>query len=288
MTAPAAVAAPAAVTAPPGRAGLPFLRMAAFVRRDWRIARSYRLQFVLDLATIPATLGMFFFLARLVDESNFSADADLSQGYFAYAAVGLVVLRMVQTALTSFSAKLRAEQMSGTFEALLSSPVSPSVVVLGSALFDLLRATIGGLATLAVASLFGLRLNLTLESVVGLVIGLPALLVSFAALGVVVAAFAAVFKQVTALLTLIIGALGLFSGAYFPTHLLPGPLRVVSEALPFTWGIDVLRGVLLRGELERGRLGLLVGFAVVALPVSLWMFRVAVDRARQRATLTQF
>jgi ABC-2 type transport system permease protein len=237
---------------------------------------------------VPLALALFFFLSELVDPSRLPDDADLSKGYFSYAAVGLVVLRMVQTALTSFTTKLRTEQVSGTFETLLASPVSPSAVVLGSAVFELLRALVGGALTLAVASLFGLRLELGVGSLVGLLVGLPALVVTFAAVGVLVAAFAVIVKQVTALIGLVTAALGLLAGAYFPIDLLPGPLRLVADLLPFTWGVDVLRAALLRGELATGRLVALVGFAVVSLPLSLWLFRRSVDRARRGGTLTQF
>ena len=260
----------------------------AFVRRDWKIARSYRLQFVLDLAVVPLALALFYFLAELVEPSRLPADADLSKGYFSYAAVGLVVLRMVQTALTSFAMKLRTEQTSGTFETLLASPVSPSAVVLGSATFELLRALIGGAVTLLVASLFGLHIELGVGSIVGLLVGLPALVVTFAAVGVLVASFAVVVKQVTALIGLVTATLGLLAGAYFPIELLPGPLRLVADLLPFTWGVDVLRAALLRGELATGRLMALVAFAAVSLPLSLWLFRLSVDRARRAGTLTQF
>lgn len=262
--------------------------VAAFVRRDWRIARSYRLQFLLDLASIPLALGLFYFLSRLVDPQALPADPDLRQGYFSFAAVGLVVFRMVQTALSSFTTKLRAEQTTGTFEALLASPVSPTVVVLGIAAFDLLRALAGGAVTLLVAVMLGLRLELSVGTLIGLGVGLPALLATFAAVGVLVAAFAAVFKQVNALLGLVTAALALLAGVYFPIEVLPGPLLAVADLLPFTWGVDVMRAALLRGDLAADRLALLVGFAATSLPLSLWLFRRSVDRARRQGTLAQF
>ncbi len=262
--------------------------LAAFVRRDWKIARTYRLQFLLEICAAPLALGMLYFLGRLVDQGRLPADGNFSQGYFAFAAVGLAVLGMAQRALTSFSARLRSEQTTGTFEALLSAPVSPSVVVLGSAAFDLLRATAGAAVTILVAVLFGLRLHLSPGTAVSVLIGLPALVATFAAVGVVVASFAVVFKQVTALLGMVTAVIALLAGVYFPVDLLPGPLQALGNLLPFTWGIDVLRTGLLQGEVAGGRLALLVGFAVVALPLALWLFRYAVDIARRQGTLTQF
>lgn len=262
--------------------------VAAFLRRDWKIARSYRFQFVLDLCVVPLSLALFYFLSRLVDPARLPDDVDLSQGYFSYVAVGLIVLRMLQTALTSFATKLATEQTTGTFETLLAAPVSSPMVVLGSTAFEILRALVAGIITLAVAGLFGLRIDLGVGSIVGLVVGLPALVITFAAVGVVLGAFAVVVKQITALLGLATAALGLLAGAYFPIELLPGPLRAVANVLPFTWGVDVLRAALLRGELAADRLALLSAFAVLSLPVALWLFGRAVDHARRRGTLSQF
>lgn len=264
------------------------ISLAAFLRRDWRIARSYRLQFVLDVAVAPLSLALFFFLSRLVDPSRLPDDADLAGGYFSYAALGVVVLRMLQTALTSFATKLSTEQTTGTFETLLAEPISSTTVVLGTASFELLRALVTGAVTLLVAAAFGLRFQLGIGSLVGLLIGLPALVATFAAVGVVIGAFAVIVKQVTALLGLATAAMGLLAGAYFPVELLPAPLRVVANLLPFTWGIDVLRAALLRGELAADRLALLAAFAVVSLPASLLLFRRSLDRARRAGTLGQF
>ncbi len=264
------------------------ISLAAFLLRDWRIARSYRLQFALDIAAVPVSLALFFFLSRLVDPGRLPNDADLAQGYFSYAAVGVVVLRMAHTALTSFATKLRTEQTTGTFETLLAEPISPTVVVLGTASFELLRALATGIATLLVAALFGLRFDLGVASIVGLLVGLPSLLATFAAVGVLLGAFAVVVKQVTALLGLATAALGVLAGAYFPIELLPGPLRFVADLLPFTWGIDVLRAALLRGDMAADRLALLVVFAVVALPLSLWVFGRTLDLARRAGSLGQF
>ncbi len=264
------------------------IALAAFLRRDWRIARSNRLQFALDVAIVPLSLALFFFLSRLVDPARLPDDVDLAQGYFSYAALGVVVLRMVQSALTTFATKLSTEQATGTFETLLAEPISPTIVVLGTAAFALIRALATGTATVLVATLFGLRLDVGVGSLVGLVVGLPSLVATFAAVGVTIGAFAVVVKQVNALLGLATAALGLLAGAYFPIELLPGPLQVVANLLPFTWGIDVLRAALLRGELAADRLALLAGFAVVALPLSLWLFGRSLDRARRSGTLGQF
>ena len=102
----------------------------AFLRRDFRIAISYRTAFALEFASSLFILALFFHLGRVVDNAEFSAAQNLDGGYFGYAAVGIALLRIVQVSMTSFSTKLREEQTSGTFEALMATPTPPSVVIL--------------------------------------------------------------------------------------------------------------------------------------------------------------
>ena len=115
--------------------------LAAFILRDFRIHTSYRLSFVLQLSTIFFFLTLYYFLSRIVDQEEFASHQDISGSYFGYAAVGLALLSILQVGLSSFSQKMREEQTTGTFEALMATPTSPSLVVLASAVYDLLRST---------------------------------------------------------------------------------------------------------------------------------------------------
>lgn len=104
----------------------------------------------------------------------------------------------------------------------------------------------------------------------------------------VLAAFTVVFKQTTTLLGLAVTILALLGGAYFPTDLLPAPLRIVGDLLPFTWGLDLMRSALLAGEFEAGRLALLYVVSGVMLPLALAVFSLALRRARRSGSLAQY
>ena len=261
----------------------------AFVVRDFRIAVSYRTSFALEIATNVFLLALFYYLSRIVDDSEIASEAGLDSSYFAFAAIGLAVLRIVQVSTASFSAKLRLEQTTGTFEALMATPASPSLIILASACYELIRATISGLLLLILAIvLFGLRLDVDPASVGAALLALVGLLGLFAALGVAVSAFTVVFKQTTALLGLITAGLALLGGVYFPVELLPEPVQAIADLLPFTWGLEVMRGALLGGEVEPWRLAALFGSAALLLPVALLGFRASVDHARRNGSMSQY
>ena len=110
----------------------------------------------------------------------------------------------------------------------------------------------------------------------------------FASLGVAVAAFTVVFKRTTALLGMVVTCLALLGGVYFPIEVFPEPLERLANAIPFTWGVDVLRASLLGGDVDPAQLAGLFGSAALLLPLALVGFSAAVRRARQTGTLAQY
>jgi ABC-2 type transport system permease protein len=262
--------------------------VAAFLRRDYRINISYRASFALQTLAALFQLSLFFYLGRVVDNADF-ASQNLTGGYFGYASVGLLVLTIVQVSAGSFSLKLHDEQAAGTFEALMATPTSPWLIVLSSAAYELIRATIAGLLLMGVAvAVFGLRLDLNPGSIGVAAVALLGCLGLFASLGVGVAAFIVVFKRAIGLLGMMFAGLALLGGVYFPIEVLPAPIEQVAAALPFTWGLDVVRASLLGGNVDPAQLAGVFAATAVLLPVALWGFTMAVRRARQTGTLAQY
>ena len=263
--------------------------VAAFLRRDFRINISYRVSFAFQSVSIVLQLALFFYLSRVVDNAKFDAHQNLNEGYFGYAAVGLALLTMVQVSLSSYSYKLREEQTTGTLEALMATPTSPSLIVLSSAVYDMIRAIATGLALIGAAVvLFGLRLELDPASIGVAMVALVGCLALFTSLGVAVAAFTIVFKRGTLLLALVITGLALLGGVYFPIEVLPEPIEWLANALPFTWGLDVFRASLLGGAVDPAQLAGLFGSAMLLLPLGLLVFGAALRRVRRTGTLGQY
>ena len=261
----------------------------AFIRRDWAVAKAYRASLVLQVVGLVGSLATFFFIGRLVDAGDAGSNPELARGYFPYVVVGLAVLVVLQAGLTSFATRLREDQVSGTLEALFSTPISPTVVVVGSALFEMVRATLLGIAAVVLAIVFfGVELSSDAHGLAAALVAFVGCVLLISALGVVLAAVTIVFKRAQALLGFVVAAVALLSGIYYPLEVLPAGLEAVASALPFTWGLDALRAGLLSGEVEWRQLGGVLAAAAVALPVALLVFGRAVDRARRDGSLTDF
>jgi len=263
--------------------------LGVFLRRDWAIARSYRVNFGFELFHTVVSLVLFFYLARLVDESTFTSSDELDQGYFAFVVVGLAFMKFMETGLTAFALQLRTDQTTGTLEALLVTPAPQPLVVLGSATYDLLLAAVSAVVMLLIAVLgFGLDLSVDVSSILVLLAAIPASFGLFAAVGVVMAAITIIFKQVATLVSFATAGVAVLAGVYFPLSLLPGWLETLAKALPFSWALDVLRAALLGGDPSILKLTLLIAAGAIAVPASLALFAAAVNHAKRTGTLAQY
>jgi ABC-2 type transport system permease protein len=258
-----------------------------FIRRDFGIARSYRFPYMLQLVTSAGILLVVNRIGALVDAGK-SSDAALRAGYFTYVLVGMAVLQFVNAALLAFTHKLREEQVTGTFEALLTTPASPAVLALSLAAYEVLQGVISCFVLLGAGLLFGANYHASVGGLLASAACLLGLVAISAAVGVAVAAFTVVFKRGSTVAGLVTAVVALFAGVYFPVAQLPGSVRWAADALPFTWGISALRSGLLLGEVDLPRIAGTLAAAALALPLALLIFRRGVDRARRQGSLGQY
>jgi ABC-2 type transport system permease protein len=271
-----------------GPAPLPLV--AAFIRRDWKMARSYRLSFALQFVGSLSSLLLVYFLSRFMGHAISGLGGHLlTDGYFDYAAPALILLALLMTALGIFGRQLRTAQQTGTLETLLTTPTPPWLILVGGSCYELLFAAAAGLVTLALAmGAFGLRIRFALApDGVALLAALGALGV-FSAFGMLYAAFVVVFKGGTAVLSLLSAGVALVGGIYYPISVFPTALRILAEAIPLAQSVNIVRETLLFGEVPLAQLGILWVYTVVLVPLSLVVFGRAVRRARRQGTLGQY
>jgi ABC-2 type transport system permease protein len=284
MTAPAA-----GVPTMPGRSTVPktLPMLGAFLRRDFGLALSYRLPFVVDFLQSVLSVTFLYFLARVVGHKVI-AESGLRISYFGFAVVGTIMLGVLTVSLSSFSRRIRTDQMTGTLEMLLSLPARPWLVVLASATYQVVYAIITSSLTLAVAFWLGLRFHVTALSALVALADFLGALITFCSLGMALAAFVMVFKRGETVTSLLIGALGLIGGVLYPVSLLSAPLRYLADALPFTWALDVMRAALLGGQSDLVRLAEVWAVTILLVPIALWVFGVALQHAKKRGTVGQY
>jgi ABC-2 type transport system permease protein len=263
------------------------LRVRAFVARDFQLAISYRFEFFLRILTILFVVTTFYFISQIFAESGtqFSQWRDPLAAWI----TGLAVLNYFMTGFSSLANAIRSEQMQGTLESVLLSPVSVPTVVIASSAWDFVLATFHSSLYLFFGWLFfGVHFRGSFALALLLLVLTTLVL---ACLGILSASFAMVFKRGDPFAILLGTGSALFSGVFFPTQLLGSGFGAVSRVLPTTYGLDGIRRVLIEGQglsEVRDPLMILFIYLAVLLPFSLWVFARAVRRAKREGSLIQY
>jgi ABC-type polysaccharide/polyol phosphate export permease len=257
---------------------------AGIFRRDLTVYFSYRFRLGTQYVGVLFSLAVFYYISRLVRVAEFPSP----DTYFSYAAVGVIILQVLQSTL-DIPGSVRQELVAGTFERMAVSPFGPVRSILALFLFPLASAVVTMLVTLALSAIvFGVDASWSTVPA-----AIPVALVAAMALGAIALLFAAMvvrFKQAPGT-AYVLAAISLVAGFYFPPSLLPWWLGWASDVQPFTPAVDLLRHLLvgqpLRGS-AWGDVGKLIGFTAALLPVGLAGLSLAIDRGRRLGTLTEY
>jgi ABC-2 type transport system permease protein len=267
-------------------------RILAFVIRDFSLFVSYRMQFFLRILSVLTVVTTLFFISKIF--SGFT-DPKFSQWQDPLASwlTGLAVLNYFMTGFSSLANSIRQEQMQGTLESVLLTPINLPTVIVASSAWDFLETTFFSFLYLFFGRVF-FNVHYRGSFFLAVVFLLLTTLV-LACLGILSASFAMVYKRGDPFGIFLGAGSALFSGVFFPTQLLrdyAGPkLGNISMLLPATYGLDGIRQVLLEGhnlsQVTQPLITLLI-FLTVLLPFSLWVFARAVRKAKREGSLIQY
>ena len=262
-------------------------KLPAFLRRDVLTTLSYRASFLSDIGSLATQALLFYFVNEMVDQQAIPAIAGQAVTYLQFAVIGIALSAFIQLGLGRVSAAIRAEQMMGTLDPMLTTPTSPSTIQLGLVMFDVVYIPVRTAVFLGLmATVVGVHFEAS-----GIVPALVVLLVFMPfvwGLGILGAAAIMTFRRGGGLTGLLGTLLALVSGAYFPLALLPSWLRGVAEHNPISTALDQIREALIGGT---GWAGVgtttlqLVLASCISLTVGMLAFRLATARERRLGTL---
>jgi ABC-2 type transport system permease protein len=260
--------------------------IAAIVRRDYHITRSYRLAFGLDLFFGVANVLLYYFISRTFGAAS-GASLDGAPSYFAFAMAGIVVIVVVQAASTALAMRIREEQLTGTLEALVVQPITSVELCLGLAGFPFLFAFLRAIVYIALAASF---LDVPVEHAdwPGMALVLLTAGAALTSLGIALGGVVLVLKKGDVLASIAIFVLGLVGGALFSITVLPGWLQPVADVVPTRFALDGLRAALYRGTDWGGDALILAAFAAATFPLAVWIFDRALRVAERNGSLAQY
>ncbi|MPZ71095.1 MAG: hypothetical protein GEU71_16455 [Actinobacteria bacterium] len=265
-------------------------KLSAFVRRDFLTAWSYRFTFFSEAIGLIAQAVVFSFVGRMVDPTVLPSYGGTRASYLTFVAVGIAFTQFLQVGLGRMVSAIRTEQLMGTLESLLLTPMRQTTLLLGSVTYDLLYVPVHTIAFLGVVGVgFGLGFHASgaLPAIAILLLFVPFVW----GIGIASAAGVMTFRKGSGLFGWFGYALTLMSGAYFPTSLLPDWLQGAARMNPISVALTASRKALIGGagwaELAPS-LGLLAVAAVVAIAFGTAALQLSLRRERRLGTIGMY
>lgn len=267
--------------------------MYEFLRRDLKVAASYRLQFIFQVSSVMSICITFFFLSIMLKsvEGGITSLGDYGGHYFGFVLIGLAFSSYLDAALRMLAQAIRQAQMTGTLEAMLATRTPVGAVVAGSSLYTLAFTTARMGLFLGFGSLLLEQQRLHWEAWPGALAVLALTILATGALGIFAAGFIVLFKQGDPITGAIAGLSWLLSGILYPKEIFPLWVQGMSDWLPMTHTLRAMRLALLTGadaSAFADSLRFLAIFAGIAIPLALVWFRFAVGRARRAGSLAKY
>jgi ABC-2 type transport system permease protein len=265
-----------------------FARVRVIAERDWKLFVSYRLQMIMRAVSGVFVVVGLFFMGRLVGDS--AALGPYSGRYLEFALVGVVFLAFVNVGLRTFSGTISNEQRAGTLEILLANPVRLPTLLTGMYVFPLAQVGLNMAVYITTAgALLGARF--AVGGVPAAFVILLLTLVIFGAAGAISAAVIVITKRGDPVAALVAQMATLLGGAVFPVSVMPDWLAAVARLLPPYYALEGVRSAVILGEGFADvwtEIVILGGFAIVLVPLGLWLFSRALRQARIMGTLGNY
>lgn len=176
--------------------------------------------------------------------SHFESYAGTSD-YVGFIAVGSLVWMLANNYLWNFGSVLRSEQLRGTLESNWITPSNKFVWLIGEGSSSLFIAFVTFIISIVEYSLI-LRVDFT-SNIFEMVVCFLILLPGFYGFGLIVAGIVLIAKEAGAAIQILRGILTIFCAVSFPLAVIPSNLRIISDSIPITYGLQAVREVMLNG-----------------------------------------
>ncbi len=253
-------------------------------KQQLAIAKSYWTSFII-LILIPIIFTLIPILIGKSISPNYEANFEAKTGATnaeAYLVLGTVIWTLTMGILWDFGVFLREEQLIGTLDSLMLSPVSRYTIAIGrasfSSIFNIFFTMTSAIIGLAIYSPEIFRTSTFSNLILSFFI---LILSTFAMIGVsmMLGSLVIRFKEVESLINGLQWIFGTIMGVFYSIALLPWPIRIFSILLPASWGLNDIRAIMLSSPpmlaimgLSFGKYTLLVDIVLMILIGVIWSF----------------
>jgi ABC-2 type transport system permease protein len=263
----------------------------AIAKKDWKKYWRYPLNAITSIfqPIIWLTPVYFMGLAFSVNgQAQGFAGYSGTPDFMSFILIGTILTNFINSIFWGMGYSMKEDMDDGVLESNWLTPIPRQIILIGHSLTNLTITTITStLMLVAAALLFGFHVN---GGVLKSFIPIIPMLIGLYGFGFAFAALVLVMREANTMVDMSSFLLGIFSGTNFPVNALPKWLLPVALAIPLTYGLDAVRGILLQIptlipiQLE---LVLLVVFMFIMLWLGNWAFNSLERTVRKWGTLGQ-
>lgn len=252
-------------------------------------ASSYRLGGLMSIGTLFIQFAPTYYVAHALQPVVNTAIATDGGDFFGYLVFGLAAILLMRAGVEALPRAIETGLSTGTFEALISTPVGLPALVVGLAMYDFLWALANVVVLLVVAGFLGLH-----YAWAGLPIGAVLFLsisVGYFGFGLMAAALALWVRRSSPLRSVVMLASIFLGGVTYPAAMIPSGIRGLTALVPVTYPLRAARRVLLQGASVSDvgpDLGITLVCVVGLLVLGSIAITSAVAQSRRLGSLTQY
>ena len=163
-------------------------------------------------------------------------------GWYTFGAIGMV---MLYTGFSIGSLMIRGEKDWGTLDRILASPATPYEILIGKTLGGVITLALAALASILAGVAVGARILWNPFNPVDWLLILDLFLTAIFTIGVglIISIFSRSSSGAQGLSVVLGLMLSFLTGIWIPKWILPPWLAILSDYFPGTWGIDVMRDI---------------------------------------------
>jgi len=216
-------------------------------RKDWKVFWRYPLNAVSSVFQPIIWITPIYFMGKAFSTNGQATGFAAYSGsgdYMSYILLGTVLTNFIMTVFWGMGYALKEDMDAGVLESNWLTPVSRLLILVGRTLTSMFTTTITSTAMLILgATLFGFKP--TGSTVAAILTAIP-MLVGLYGFGFAFAGVILLMREANTLVDVGSFLVQGFSGTNFPVKSLPYWLIPVSLMLPLTYGLDAVRGLLLK------------------------------------------
>ena len=261
-----------------------------FMKLKLRALMLYPTGFVLDIVKEYVNVGIWIFVALFIEKSSLTVQQALTN-YVGYVFIGVIIFqnadKLIKQPFTALSKAFWEKRL----EVYNTSPFGLWGLVIGEFLFTFIFNGLIQISILILLARFIKLPNVTIGAIGMFIVYYLLFVASIFGLSLISAStfFTLEVKKGREPVSWTVGTLvRLFSGVYYPLTLFPAYIRWVGKIFPHYYILNAARSLLSLGSKVGvfNTLTVLVIFAVILMPLGVFMFQRSIETAEKRSGMS--